>query len=231
MKAKVITLVGNDVSENAAKTLQKSSEQVGNKFEIEQFPAITAEDVPRIMNQNMLQWTYPLEGGRIDFATGLKLTAYPTVDPNKRIACFLSHWSLWKEVQETNEPMLIFEHDAVFVETLDPEYILNSNYTLVGINDPRGATRLSNVYHDTVQGYNKPIGPVPKVDEYDVPQGLAGNSAYMISPGIASEALELIKRIGIWPNDALLCYQNFRGIGQTKTYHTRVQGTPSTTTL
>lgn len=231
MKAKVITLFGNGVSVGAAKILEDSHHHVGNKFDLELFPAITPEEVPRIMNANMLQWTYPLEGGRVDFATGLKLTAYPTVDPNKRIACFLSHWTLWREVAETNEPMLIMEHDAVFVEKLEPDYILNSNYNLVGINDPRGATRRAHAYHDIVQGFKQPIGNVPKIDEYDIPQGLAGNSAYIIKPDLAAEACELVKNIGLWPNDALLCYQNFKNIGQTKTYHTKVQRTPSTTTL
>ena len=153
------------------------------------------------------------------------------MDPNKRSACFLSHWKLWKEVAETNEAMLIMEHDAIFDKKLDPEYILESGFNLVGINDPRGATRKSQVYHDIVQGFKRSLGDVPRIDEYDIPQGLAGNSAYIIKPDMAKEALELIKNIGIWPNDALLCYQNFKGIGQTKTYHTKVQGTRSTTTL
>lgn len=231
MKAKIITIAGNSVSENASKKCIESHKRVGNEFDLEVFDAVTPDQVPRMMNSNMLQWTYPLEGGRVDFATGLKLTAYPTVDPNKRIACFLSHWTLWKEVAQTNEPMLILEHDAVFVQRLDPDMIVSSNYNLVGINDPRGATRRSQVYHDTVQGFKNIIGPVPKVDEYDIPQGLAGNSAYIIKPDLAAEACELIKNIGIWPNDALLCYQNFKGIGQTREYYTVVQRTPSTTTL
>ena len=233
MKAKIITLIGNDTSVKASKICQESSETIGNTFTVEQFEAVTPDEVPSIMNKNMMQWTYPLEGGRIDFATGLKLTAYPTMDPNKRIACFLSHWKLWKEVASTNEPMLIMEHDAIFdlTKKFDPEYILESGFNLVGINDPRGATRKSQVYHDAVQDFKYDIGNVPKVDTYDIPQGLAGNSAYIIKPDLAKEALELITNIGIWPNDALLCYQNFKGIGQTKTYHTKVQGTRSTTTL
>ena len=231
MKAKIITIAGNSVSEKASKKCIESHKKVGNDFDLEVFDAITPDQVPHIMNSNMLQWTYPLEGGRVDFATGLKLTAYPTQDPNKRIACFLSHWMLWQEVAKTNEPMLILEHDAVFVQRLDVNMIVNSNYNLVGINDPRGATRRSQVYHDQVQKFVNIVGPVPKVDEYDIPQGLAGNSAYMIKPDLAAEACELIKNIGIWPNDALLCYQNFKGIGQTRDYYTVVQRTPSTTTL
>lgn len=234
MKAKIITLAGNKVSETAAAKCIQSSKKVGNDFDIEVFDAINGDEVPKIMNQNMLQWTYPLEGGRYDFATGLKLTAYPTADPNKRIACFLSHWMLWQEVIRTNEPMLILEHDAIFTYKLDPKYILESSYECVGINDPRGATRRSQAYHDIIQGSHnvfKDIINIPKIDEYDVPQGLAGNSAYIIKPGIAAEACELIKKIGIWPNDALLCYQNFKNLGVTTKYHTAVQRTPSTTTL
>jgi hypothetical protein len=43
--------------------------------------------------------------------------------------------------------------------------------------------------------------------------------------------LKKIKRIGAWPNDALLCYQNFSFLRVSNEYYTRVQGLPSTTTL
>jgi len=118
MKAKIITLKGHSGSELNAATCIKSSKKLHNAFDIETFDAITPEQVPHIMNSNMIQWTYPLEGVRNDFGTGLKLTAYPTEVPEKRIACFLSHWTLWKEVIETNEPMLILEQSLHQIRVL-----------------------------------------------------------------------------------------------------------------
>ena len=64
-----------------------------------------------------------------------------------------------------------------------------------------------------------------------IPQGLAGNSAYIIKPWAAKKVIQEVKEIGAWPNDALLCYQNFSFLAVTKKYYTRVQGLPSTTTL
>ena len=84
-----------------------------------------------------------------------------------------------------------------------------------------------------IQESRYPVQPVPRIDVDMVPQGLAGNSAYIIKPWAAAEVIKRVKQLGAWPNDAMLCYQNFRAnfLGVTKKYYTKVQGTPSTTTL
>ena len=84
-----------------------------------------------------------------------------------------------------------------------------------------------------IQESRYPVQPVPRIDVDMVPQGLAGNSAYIIKPWAATEVIKRVKQLGAWPNDAMLCYQNFRAnfLGVTKKYYTKVQGTPSTTTL
>jgi len=65
-------------------------------------------------------------------------------------------------------------------------------------------------------------------DDHHVPQGLAGASAYIITPAGALAAIRLVERFSGWPNDALLCRQLLPGmLGVTTTYHTRVSGTPS----
>jgi len=232
MKAKIITLKGHAASETAASNCIESSKKLHNPFEVESFSAVLPEEVPHIMNSNMIQWTYPLEGQRDDFGTGLKLTAYRTAVPEKRIACFLSHWKLWNEVVETDEPMLILEHDARFVRHLDPTYIVDSQYDIVGLNDPIGATRRARTYKDMIQREKeKDIIPVPRVDEFNVPQGLAGNSAYIIKPAGAKQLLNVMKETGIWPNDALMCYQLIKNLGVTTQFYTTTQPMESTTTL
>jgi len=72
------------------------------------------------------------------------------------------------------------------------------------------------------------IQPVPTIDEFNVPQGLAGNSAYIIKPAGAKAVLDATKEHGLWPNDAIMCKQIINNLGVTKTYYTRVQGLPST---
>ena len=65
----------------------------------------------------------------------------------------------------------------------------------------------------------------------NVPDGLAGNSAYIITPSAAKKATELQKSIGIWPNDALLCKQLFpRQLKSYYPYITKVVQKKSTTT-
>ena len=136
---------------------------------------------------------------------------------------------LWKIA--TKEPILVLEHDAVFTPKLDYETMLPTNHGIIGINDPRGATRKSSIYHTMIGESRWPIQPVPHIDDIKIPPGLAGNSAYRIKPWAAKKVIEIVKEIVAWPIDALLCYQLFNFLGVTKKYYTRVQGLPSTTTL
>ena len=71
----------------------------------------------------------------------------------------------------------------------------------------------------------------PYIDSVNVPQGLAGNSAYVIKREGAEKMLELVKEHGLWPNDALMCKQLIPRIGCTQKFYTRVQGVRSTTSL
>ena len=132
---------------------------------------------------------------------------------------------------DTQEHFLILEHDAEFVNLSNFEHLENSKYQIIGINDPRGATRRSQEYHNLVQASNYAIAPPPYIDDIHVPQGLAGNSAYYIKPLGAQKLIELVDQHGIWPNDAIMCKQLLPGLlGQIKNYYTKVQGLVSTTT-
>jgi GR25 family glycosyltransferase involved in LPS biosynthesis len=224
MKSYIITLKNNELSIDAALRCKQSSNLV-----VQQFQAVTPRDVPAMMMDEKLIWTYPWDEQKHDFASGLVLSPYRTQQKAARIACFLSHYQLWKESLKTDEPILILEHDAIFIHDLDPQPILDSKYDIVGINDPRGATRKSGEYHRIIQQNPKEIQPVPRIDDMLVPQGLAGNSAYIIKPNGAKRLIELVKEFGAWPNDAIMCYQLVKNLGVTKTYYTKVQGTRSTT--
>jgi GR25 family glycosyltransferase involved in LPS biosynthesis len=69
------------------------------------------------------------------------------------------------------------------------------------------------------------------IDEEHIPQGIAGNSAYIMKPSGAKKMLDLVAQFGLWPNDAIMCRQLVPTLGVTKTFFTGVQGLPSTTTL
>ncbi len=224
MNAYCITLTGNKRSVASTNRLIESSKSVGNKFAIQTFPAVTPDFITPFFESET--WTYPWDEPKE--YKGLQLHPYTTTNRRARMACFLSHMLLW-QMCYVSGPTLILEDDAVFTRPFDPAPLIHSDYSIIGINDPRGATRKAQMYHQTVQEHPDPISEVPVIDDNSIPQGLAGASAYLMKSCGAFKALEAIMRHGAWPNDALLCRQLMpHRLGQTKTYFTRVQGTAST---
>ena len=232
MISKIITIADNPVSTEAAQIAISSSAKVKNDFIPEIFDAITPDDVASKMTEHGLSWNYPSVGEEYDMKSGLKKSAYQTAQLDKRIACFLSHYEQWKMCAESGEPMIVLEHDAYFTAKVDIDMLEKSSYNIIGLNNPMGATRRANMFHQQVQERSKGVIPCPKVDLDHVPQGLAGNSAYYIKPEGAKKMLELVKEFGAWPNDAIMCRQLLGGkLGVTNPYYTKVQGLVSTTSL
>lgn len=237
MKAFVIAIPNNKVSQDAADSCIKSSKNFENTFEVEKFDAITPDEVNRLLTTYKIKWNYPWEGVVNDFQSGLKKSAYPTVHREARIACALSHYTLWRRCAsgcDFPEPYLILEHDAIFTSRLDNNKIEKSPKLIISINNPIRATRKSREYKDKIESANADIGgvvPVPWIDDKTIPQGLPGNSAYIIKPNAAKKLINLVNEYGLWPNDAIMCKQLIFEMGCTQKHHTQVQGTRSTTTL
>lgn len=232
MKAFAIVVPTIPVSVAGFNELKASYERYGHEEGIEQYDAIETNKVYGYASGNGLTWNYPWEGQETDLKTGLIKTAYPTADRNKRISCFLSHWYLWHKCIRLDEMICILEHDSRFIKRLPTDRTFrNSNFDIIGINDPSMATRKSKVYHDKILERPDFFQPVPTIDEFNVPQGLAGNSAYVIKPSGARKMVELSKEHGMWPNDALMCKQLIPTLGVTRNFYTRIQGLRSTTTL
>ena len=229
MKHKIITIEGHIDSEFAAHVCIESSEKAKNDFKLEIFNAVIPENVKSELVKENIKWTYPEVLVR-DFRSGLLLHPYVTANKDARIACGISHYKLWKEGYESNEPYLILEHDAQFIRKLDYQYILDSNYDIIGLNDPRGATRNSMLFYETVLASNRDILPVPNVDNSEVPQGLAGNSAYIIKPDGAKKLLDAVLYYGLWPNDCIMCKQLITRMGVTRQFYTKVQKMEKSTT-
>jgi len=128
--------------------------------------------------------------------------------------------------------IMVFEHDSRIIRKLPADSTFQkSKFDIIGINDPSMATRKSKVYHDMILKNTEFFQPVPRIDEFNIPQGLAGNSAYVIKPAGAIKMIDLAQEHGMWPNDALMCYQLIETLGVTRNFYTRVQGLRSTTTL
>jgi len=230
MKAYIITLTENEGSTTATDIAIQSSVAVGNNFGIEIFDAVTPERVEQEMELFGLEWNWPWEHPQIDLQSGLTKMPYLTAYPKKRMACFMSHYRLWKHCAEHNEPLLILEHDVFFTRKVPLELLDDCGFHVIGLNDPRKATRKSQMYHEGVQLQDGPVVVCPKIDMDQVAQGLAGNSAYYLKPEGAKKLVDLVAEYGAWPNDAIMCRQLMpRKIGQLRKYCSTVQNLVSST--
>lgn len=185
-----------------------------------------------------LRWTWPLHGT----ATIANLTchAYKTRDNRARISCFLAHANAWLLCDRSEEPVAVFEDDALFTRFFDPaELDAYEQYGMISLNDPRGATRQAKRYHfelqhgrccDDDEHAPRDVIGVPWVDDDSkTPQGLPGHSAYVLQPWFARELLQKVQQLGAMPNDALANRQWFPGkLGCLTRYATKVSGRPST---
>ena len=97
-----IVVENNEVSESGFDYLTQSSLLVDNAFTINRFDAIDHTNVAKEFKSHFLTWTYPWEGKQTCIKSGLTKSAYPTVDRNKRVACFMSHYHLWKKCLKDN---------------------------------------------------------------------------------------------------------------------------------
>jgi len=225
MRAYAIVMKDNETSERGFERLVKSSEQVGNEFNITKFAAVTPENVDQVLEQENVKWNYPHTGAVKCPHTGLIKRGYGGRTPKRRWACGISHYLLWKECIFVDEPIMILEHDAEFIRKFDPISIINDmqGWYMVGLNQPWNATRLPGQYDKVLQQCTEQVCQAPKIDREEVPQGIAGASAYILKPNGAQQILEKVKQLGMWNNDAITCRQIFPWIGATKTYYTRVQ--------
>lgn len=252
MKAYIISMVNNHDSTVGARKVIQSINLSKSNIQPFIFPAVTPDTLDETHKQLFgksavpnISWTYPTKESenRYDIRTGLQLSYYPTKDIRKRIACTLSHYSLWLHCYQIDEPIMILEHDASFIREFDYSK-LQGKFTgdILGLNNPIGATRRASKFDEIVRKkysdrWDKlkkyPIVDVmetPWIDNQMVPQGLAGNSAYIIKPEGAAALIALTAENGLWPNDAIMCKQLMPGKLQVAyPYYTKVTGMKSTT--
>jgi len=193
MKAYVITIRGHEYSERVAQRCIDSA-----NIEVERYDAVTPENALKVMAGHGLEWTWDT-GCPI---TGLAHHSYGC-DLLPLIACSMSHYGLWLQCSLGTENMLILEHDAVFVKP----FVEFPFSTICMINDPMRATPRGNWWHDLMIKRGAGIWNKTTVFDSNRPDGIAGNSAYVITPYAAEHMVELYKALGAWPNDATMCRQ------------------------
>ena len=221
MEAYVIYIEGHEDSEKFSDRCVHSIIDTESDLDIIKFPAITPDNMWEV------NYTWPLRKKRLCEKTNLLLSAYKTYDNNKRIAAAQSHYMLWRKCLTLNKPILILEHDAIFIKKFNMNIMeWWPGEGAISINNPIGATFGSKEYDEKLQNG---INEVPWFVYKNIPQGLPGNSAYVLYPDAAKELIRLQEQIGWWPNDAIMCKQLCPWIRCYKPYITKCQGIKSTT--
>jgi len=240
LNVNVITMSDNAASvEGGNLTATSALQYIKNPICIDTFEATQPKDIYKHIHDvfgRQIAWSWPTrtEDDGYCLYTGLHKRTYQAADQDKVVACALSHYRLWKLCAESDQPLVVLEHDAEFFRDLDVESIMeDSSWGAVGINDPRGNTRKGQMFHAKVEMCGDGIYRVPIIDDPTdppFPMGLAGNSAYIIRPAFAKKLLAEVKRIGMWPNDAVMCRQLFPDLKTLYPYVTNVRRMVSTTT-
>ena len=176
MRNYVITILTNTKSCAVADRCVKSAKTIAN-IAVEKWPATTPKnDVKAILKQEEINPN--------NFNEKFSRT-------ENAIAAFLSHFSLWKHCVETNQEIMILEHDAVFVNGL-PNVI-----------NHRGCISLG---HPSYGVFNKPevLGVNPLQSKTYFP----GAHAYIMKPEAAKIIIEVAKQQA-GPTDVFLHSRRF----------------------
>lgn len=224
MNAFVITLEGHAYSEARSARCIASAASVG-LLHVERFKAVDRWRARDVMAFHGLKWTWANDNSSPARCphTGLKQRPYGNLEA--KIACSMSHYLLWQTCVAIDEPILILEHDAVFLRPFR-EFEFRG---LCQINDPDGATPRGKWWSEQMVKRGPGVFPKTVVFPDDVPDGLAGNSAYIMKPFAAQELIETVRDLGVWPNDATMCRQLFPYLEEHSPFLTRVEQDLSTT--
>ncbi len=224
MKAFIIRLAQDKYSQEMAERCKASAPR---SLDLHMFEAIDQSESRLVLSALGLRWTWPSLGARdVCPNTGLKRHSYDRNDPGARIGCALSHYMLWEKCATLDEPLMILEHDAVFLRELPA---LPEQFGAIMLNNPRGATPRGDWWAVEIERKGPGVHKKTAVFMDSRPDGLAGNSAYIIHPDTARRCLRLVADNGMWPNDATLCRQLVPGLMEVYPFVVQTMQTKSTT--
>lgn len=185
MKSIVIRLRGIEESESLARECVDSGKK--NNLIIYPFDGIYGEEQIEAKHKEfgIRPWKAKMKKGRL----GVK-------------GCFLSHYSIWLHSVEINQPMMIFEHDAVVLRKI-PEDI-TERFDEFLMLDPYNKMQkdygsLHQVEHDfSVDEYFNENSQQKYELKYQYAMGL---QAYIIKPKAAAKLIDAVKENGYYPAD------------------------------
>lgn len=193
MKSYVITITSLEKSVEVANRCIESGKKFG--IGIEQFSAITPKD--KVYD--------------VALKEQLNITAFDERYSRKEnaIACFLSHYTLWKKCVELNENIFILEHDAVIIDKID----MNINF--------KGVLSLGKPSYGK---FSKPQIGISRLTSKDY---LPGAHAYMIKPSAATELINRSK-VAARPTDVFIDRRTFPWIEEMYPWPVEVRDTFTT---
>jgi hypothetical protein len=175
----IITVKGNESSENYSKRCQLSCENVGQPYVVwDAFDGTKGNEI-----------IVPEHSKNDSFTRMLKVTDHYL--RRGEVACALSHISLWRHCAEIDRPIVILEHDAIMVKRIDS---LNSYNSIVYLGGNEWAE----------QGWK--IYPIPPhASEGPNYLFICRAHAYAIDPVVAKNMLAHVLKYGICsPLDIML---------------------------
>jgi GR25 family glycosyltransferase involved in LPS biosynthesis len=186
MKAFIITLAGNEISETHSRECISQAKKFG--IDVEVFNAINGLKWEKHAAKHNLNPRYKFKKGRAGV-----------------YGCFLSHYYLWKDCSEQNEPFLILEHDGYFIRPL-PENFLD-NFTDVLKLD--GCDPYSKNYNNAIEdGLTKPViiqqyhnHQAKFLEKNQTGNYMRGAYSYIIKPHAAKKIVNWIAVNGFVPAD------------------------------
>ena len=126
---------------------------------------------------------------------------------DSEIATFYSHYNLWSKCLELNENILILEHDAELIESIDVNELSNFDGDLLNLGKPNWGARvwkgegiLEREICDGFHDIHKPENGECQCNT----QWLFGAHAYVITPNGAEKLIKSAKSEGILPADTFL---------------------------
>jgi len=177
MKAFVIRKKDDELSEKLADECIASAKNFG--ITVEKFDGVYTNH-EEYLNQDQL---FPNTVAKKKLTNGYK-------------GCFLSHYLIWKKCIEWNEPVLIFEHDAVMLRPITDE-ILNGFDTILVLDrfsrDPQYEDILKKEMALKIHRHDK-------IDEYNHKwinrTMINGSHAHLVKPKGAIEVIASTKKHG-----------------------------------
>ena len=162
----LITLVNLPRSAEAAEKCLASASLHGEEHNVEIFPAIDRYQSESFFTEHDLIWETPNR----------------TLYDKAAMGCFASHFSLWLKCIELDEPIIVMEHDVVFISKIPP--LKFRHIAALSCNDSS-----THFYHRFSKNKKQRLTP-QCIESYHPAEHLPGTGAYAITPAGARILVE-----------------------------------------